>query len=213
MNGMRFSIVQHMRMMENNDCFSIDLDQMISYAKSLPSWDDARHIANYLNWQFRNKGTPEVFDSIDSIARHFKDHSEQAIADRIRRKLENQFHKQLGLPEIELTDDQVAKCIIELMPYMGFDNQWLAIYRILVDFCGYPKEIQAFCDKMDECLDGLRVDRPCRYQNIQKYLDGIFEKPYRQWLSYPHQEETAFARQKRAADKFLEIIRRKAEMV
>ena len=193
--------------MKGNSPISIDLEEMISYAKSLPTWEDARPIANYLNWQFRNSGTPEVFACIDSICRHFKEHNEEALFERLSRQLEVKFRKELGLSELTLTDEQVAECVVELMKYLGYDNQWLAIYRILVDFCGFPKEIQSFCDRMDECLSGRRIDRPCKYQNIQKNLNGIFKKSYRQWCVYPRQEETSFVRQKRIADKLLEIMR------
>lgn len=199
-------------MTEHSD-IQINLDQMIRYAISRPSYKDAKPIEDYLNWQFRDCGTPEIFAKIDNIARHFKEHSEESMVARITRQLEARFKRELGLPEIQLTDGQVAECIVELMPSLGFDNQWLAIYRILVDFCNFPKEIQAFCDKIDECLAGQCISRPCRYQNIQKYLDGIFKEHYRKWHNYPHQEETAFVRQKQTAGKLLEIIRIKAETI
>lgn len=197
-------------MRESSD-ISIDLEEMIGYAKSLPSWEDARPIANYLNWQFRNSGTPEVFARIDSIARYFKDQSEQAVAERIRRQLEKRFQKMLGLPEINLSSEQAVAALMEVMPLISFDNQWVALYRILVDYCNFPSEIQAFCDHVDDCLAGRKLSRPCRYQNIQKYLTGILAKPYKQWLTYEGPQDTGFKRQKRVAEKFLAIVRRIAE--
>ena len=197
-------------MRESSD-ISIDLEEMIGYAKSLPSWEDARPIANYLNWQFRNNGTPEVFARIDSIARHFKDQSEQAVAERIRRQLEMRFQKLLGLPEINLSNEQVIAALIEVMPLISFDNQWVALYRILVDFCNFPSEIQAFCDHIDDCLSGRKLSRPCKYQNIQKYLTGILAKSYKQWLTYEGHQDTGFKRQKRVDEKFLAILRHIAE--
>lgn len=197
-------------MRESSD-ISIDLEEMIGYAKSLPSWEDARPIANYLNWQFRNSGTPEVFARIDSIARYFKDQSEQAVAERIRRQLEKRFQKMLGLPEINLSSEQAVAALMEVMPLISFDNQWVALYRILVDYCNFPSEIQAFCDHVDNCLAGRKLSRPCRYQNIQKYLTGILAKPYKQWLTYEGPQDTGFKRQKRVAEKFLAIVRRIAE--
>ncbi|MBQ8988288.1 MAG: hypothetical protein IJ067_01180 [Prevotella sp.] len=197
--------------MRENRPFSIDLEEMIGYAKSLPTWEDARPIANYLNWQFRNSGTPEVFARIDSISRHFKEQGEEAIAERVRRQLEMRFQKMLGLPEINLSDEQAVTALMEVMPLISFDNQWVAIYRILVDYCKFPSEIQAFCHHIDNCLAGRRLSRPCRYQNIQKYLTGILAKPYKQWLAYEGHQDTGFNRQKRVADKFLAIVRRIAE--
>ena len=197
-------------MRESSD-ISIDLEEMIVYAKSLPTWEDARPIANYLNWQFRNNGNPEVFARIDSIARHFKDQTEQAVAERIRRQLEMRFQKMLGLPEINLSTEQAVAALMEAMPLLTFDNQWVALYRILVDFCNFPSEIQAFCDHIDDCLAGRKLSRPCRYQNIQKYLTGILAKPYKQWLTYEGRQDTGFKRQKRVAEKFLAIVRRIAE--
>ena len=197
--------------MKENSLVSIDLEEMISYAKSLPTWEDARPIANYLNWQFRNNGTPEVYALIDSIARHFKDQGEKAIAERVRRQLEMRFQKMLGLPEINLTNDQVVQALMEIVSLMVFDNQWVALYRILVDFCNFPSEIQAFCDKIEESLIGRKLLRPCKYQNIQKNLTGILAKPYKEWLTYKGSKDTAFNRQKRIADQFLIIVRRIAE--
>lgn len=197
--------------MRDSSDISIDLEEMIGYAKSLPSWEDARPIANYLNWQFRNSGTPEVFARIDSISRHFKDQNEQAIAERIRRQLEMRFQKMLGLPDINLSNEQAVAALMEIMPLISFDNQWVALYRILVDFCNFPSEIQAFCDHIDECLAGRKLSRPCRYQNIQKYLTGILAKPYKQWLTYEGHKDTGFKRQKRVAEKFLAVVRRIAE--
>ena len=197
--------------MKENSLVSIDLEEMISYAKSLPSWEDARPIANYLNWQFRNSGTPEVFARIDSIARYFKNQSEQAIAERISRQLEMRFQKMLGLPEINLTDEQVIAALMEIMSLITFDNQWVALYRILVDFCDFPSEIQSFCDRINDCLAGRKLSHPCRYQNIQKNLIGILAKPYKQWITYEGKKDIGFKRQKRVADQFLVIIRRFAE--
>ena len=197
--------------MRESSGISIDLEEMIVYAKSLPTWEDARPIANYLNWQFRNNGNPEVFARIDSIARHFKDQTEQAVAERIRRQLEMRFQKMLGLPEINLSTEQAVAALMEAMPLLTFDNHWVALYRILVDFGHFPSEIQAFCDHIDDCLAGRKLSRPCRYQNIQKYLTGILAKPYKQWLTYEGRQDTGFKRQKRVAEKFLAIVRRIAE--
>lgn len=197
--------------MRENSSVSIDLEEMISYAKSLPTWEDARPIANYLNWQFRMNGTPEVFARIDSIAQHFRNQTEQAVAERIRRQLEKQFQRVLGLPEIALSDEQAVAALMEIMPIISFDNQWVALYRILVDFCSFPSEIQAFCDHIEHCLAGRRLAHTCRYQNIQKYLTGILAKPYKQWLTYEGHLDTGFKRQKRVAEKFLAVVRHIAE--
>lgn len=197
--------------MKENSLVCIELNEMIDYAKSLPTWEDARPIANYLNWQFRNNGTPEVFARIDSIARHFKNQSEQAITERISRQLEMRFQKMLGLPEINLTNEQVVAALMEIMPLISFDNQWVALYRILVDYCDYPSEIQSFCDQIEDSLAGRKLSRPCKYQNIQKFLTGILAKPYKQWLSYEGNQDIGFKRQKRVADQFQVIIRRIAD--
>ena len=109
------------------------------------------------------------------------------MTERIRRQIEMRFQKLLGLPEINLSNEDVVTALMEVMPLMSFDNQWVALYRILVDYCDYPSEIQAFCDQTDSCLAGRKLSHPCRYQNIQKYLTGILAKPYKQWLSYDEQ--------------------------
>ena len=197
--------------MKENSSVNIDLEEMISYAKSLPTWEEARPIANYLNWQFRSNGTPVVFARIDSISRYFKEQNEQAMTERIRRQIEMRFQKMLGLPEMNLSNEDVVSALMEVMPLMSFDNQWVALYRILVDYCDYPSEIQAFCDQIDNSLAGRKLARPCRYQNIQKFLTGILAKPYKQWLSYDASNDTGFKRQKRVADQFLAIVRRIAE--
>lgn len=96
---------------------------------------------------------------------------------------------------IETEDERHARCIRTLFgmrgakgrPLITFSSQWTAIYRILVDYHGYPTEYVGFHRRMQR----LGVDTltpPCTYEAL-KDIDGLFARPFEQWKpqSYPGQ--------------------------
>ena len=42
------------------------------------------------------------------------------------------------------SDDEVAKAVIVVVGLFGVCTQWTAVYRVLVDFCGWESDIAKF---------------------------------------------------------------------
>ena len=79
-----------------------------------------------------------------------------------------------------LSDTVVRDAIISVMPYFSVRSQWVAIYRILVDYLDYPSEIAAFFKRINHLMRGTHTTFAPDYQSIQKPLaaSGILQKPY-----------------------------------
>ena len=70
-----------------------------------------------------------------------------------------------------------------VMPFFSVRSQWVAVYRILVDYYGFPEEVAAFCNRISKLIRGTEVYFTIDYQSVQKPLaaNGILQKPYSQW--------------------------------
>ena len=40
-----------------------------------------------------------------------------------------------------LSDDEIREAILSVMPFFSVRSQWVAVYRILVDYYGFPEEV------------------------------------------------------------------------
>ena len=40
-----------------------------------------------------------------------------------------------------LSDEEIKEAILSVMPFFSARSQWVAIYRILVDYYGFPEEV------------------------------------------------------------------------
>ena len=109
-----------------------------------------------------------------------------------------------------LSDDEIKAAILELMPFFSVKTQWVAVYRILVDFCGFPAEVAAFCKRINKLIRGTKLCFPIDYQSIQKPLatKSILQKSYRHWKVYCAKKgDRFFARQMMAAERLLKALR------
>ena len=193
---------------ESESLSLIQMESLIRYAKSRPSYEYAKPIEDFLYWQFREKGTPEIFAQIDSIPQHFKQLNAELEADRIAKIVMQRMNPQLYLRKIKVTDEQIANAIVEVMILFAVGTQWVGIYRILVDFCDFPMEITAFCERISQLCLPDDISFKCTYQSIQKPLGGIFAKPYYDWENYhPAADRTIFERQKKVADKLYKLLK------
>ena len=108
-----------------------------------------------------------------------------------------------------LSEDEIKAAILKVMPYFSVSSQWVAVYRVLVDFCGYPEELSAFCKKIARMMFGSQLRFAIDYQSLQKPLaaNGILQKSYNQWQEYvPQKGDRFFARQKMIAEKLLKAL-------
>ena len=111
------------------------------------------------------------------------------------------FDSDIPLP---LTDAEITEAIKKLTTTFATNTQWVAIYRILVDYYDYPAQYSEFCENIL-----TRHKLKCNYQSIQKGIGyGILTKKHKEWLKYkPKPKEIAFPRQLRTANLFLELLK------
>ena len=109
-----------------------------------------------------------------------------------------------------LPSDEGFKIAIRcVLPSFTVGTQWVAVYRILVDYYCFPKPYDVFCTKIGKLMKGVKLPFPCNYQSIQKPLAqyAILQKPYSEWKKYSTKvDERFFSRQKRIADKLFEVL-------
>ena len=103
-----------------------------------------------------------------------------------------------------LSDDEIKEAILSVMPFFSVKSQWVAIYRILVDYYGFPEEVAAFCSRISKMMRGTEVYFTIDYQSVQKPLaaNRILQKPYIQWKVFCAKKgDRVFSRQKMIASR------------
>ena len=111
----------------------------------------------------------------------------------------------------KLSDDEFRAAIKLVLGYFAVSTQWVAVYRVLVDFYGFPSEMSSFCSRIAQLMKGVKMEFPCDYQSIQKPLaaSAILQKHYSLWQEYrTKKDDRAFPRQKLIADKLLEVLKK-----
>lgn len=111
-------------------------------------------------------------------------------------------------PHRVVSDAEIASAIKALLHEFTTITQWVAIYRILVDYHGFPQPFSLFCRRIYTMMPGFKSRFACDYQAIQKGIgNGILKKPYDEWLTYqPKKNDKVFPRQKRTAERFLQLL-------
>ena len=79
------------------------------------------------------------------------------------------------------SEEEIARGIEALMPLFTVKSQWVAIYRVLVDFYGWPGELTAFCQRAEQLPFShiLVTIKPCRKRRMA-FLPSIISigKPF-----------------------------------
>ena len=107
------------------------------------------------------------------------------------------------------SDDEVAKAVIEVAGLFGVSTQWTAVYRVLVDFCGWESDIAKFSQRMNTLLKDVRLTHRCTYQSIQKPLSSrsILRKNYQDGKRYKDPKgDRVFQRQMFIAENLLKLL-------
>ena len=88
--------------------------------------------------------------------------------------------------KVQKSDDEVATAVIEVVGGFGVCTQWTAVYRVLVDFCGWDGDIAKFSKRMNRLLKDVHMGYKCTYQSIQKPLaqNSILRKNFQEWKQY-----------------------------
>ena len=111
--------------------------------------------------------------------------------------------------KVQKSDDEVAKAVIEVVGSFGVCTQWTAVYRVLVDFCGWDSDIAKFSKRMNTLLKDVRMSHRCTYQSIQKPLaqNSILRKNFQDWKKYRVPDgDRVFTRQMIIAEKLLKRL-------
>ena len=118
-------------------------------------------------------------------------------------------HQTYSCQKVQKSDDEVAKAVIVAASLFGVGSQWTAVYRGLVDYCGWESDIAAFCHRMDTLLNNVALQYPCNYQAIQKTLsaNSILRKDFKEWKNYKVPKgDRVFPRQLFIAEELLKLL-------
>lgn len=87
---------------------------------------------------------------------------------------------------VSKSNEEVAAAVAEVTRLFGVGAQWTAVYRVLVDFCGWDSDVAAFCRRMNLIIKGVVLEYGCNYQAIQKPLaaNSILRKDFKAWKKY-----------------------------
>jgi len=120
---------------------------------------------------------------------------------RARVEFDSSPHRMVG-------DAEIVSAIKTLLPEFATITQWVAIYRILVDYHGFPQPFSDFCRRIYTMMPDCKSRFACDYQAIQKGIgNGILKKHYDVWKTYqPKKNDKVFPRQKRTAERFLQLL-------
>ncbi len=111
--------------------------------------------------------------------------------------------------KVQKSDDEIAEAVIKVVNVFGVGTQWTAVYRVLVDFCGWESDIARFAQRMNKLLHGVRLAYPCNYQSIQKPLtaNNILRKNYGEWEGYKiPASDRVFSRQLFVAKRLMKLL-------
>ncbi len=186
-----------------------ELLELVKYAKMQPSLADVQVIIDFLNIRFRGVANPEAFELIDSIAYHFKEEVRQQMEERMRQYADRVIRSRLNLPEMGLADDeQIAAAIMETVPAMsGGHRDWAGIYRVLVDFCGWPQNYKAFEKRVKRLgLKGMPRDKAFHYQGLAQGISVFWPKTYKEWMTCVDRDST-FEHRREVATVFLQHLK------
>jgi hypothetical protein len=110
---------------------------------------------------------------------------------------------------VSKSNEEIARAVLEAVRLFGVGAQWTAVYRVLVDYCGWDSDVAAFCRRMNLIINGAKLDYACNYQAIQKPLaaNAILRKEFAHSRRYHAPTgDTVFPRQMFIAEKLLKLL-------
>ena len=106
------------------------------------------------------------------------------------------------------SDDEIAQAIEQLLKEFAVKAQWVAVYRVLVDYYGFPSAFKEFCKRIQKMMPHYKGSFACDYQTIQKGVCDILAKPYEKWKEHtPQNDERSFIRQRCTAERFMLLLK------
>lgn len=107
------------------------------------------------------------------------------------------------------SDEEIAEAVERMLREFAVKAQWVAIYRVLVDFYGFPSGYRDFSKRIGRMMPRYGGRLACDEQTIQKGIMAhpVLTKHYEKWLAYePKDGERSVARQKHTAMRFLRLL-------
>ena len=127
----------------------------------------------------------------------------------VRQGRASMVDEKVGKQVCRKSDDEIAQAIEQLLKEFAVKAQWVAVYRVLVDYHGFPSGYKDFQRRIEKIMPLYKGSYPCDEQAIQKGMmsSGILAKPYEKWKDYqPKKHERAFIQQKHTAEHFLKLL-------
>lgn len=108
---------------------------------------------------------------------------------------------------VHKSDEEIAKAVCTVEALFAVSTQWTAVYRVLVDCCGWDDCIKSFVKRMNAMLKGKKLGYPCTYTSIQRCKHGILDKKIDEWKKHAiPTNDHFFKRQLQIAEKLLELL-------
>lgn len=107
------------------------------------------------------------------------------------------------------SDAEIFQAVTQVVKMFGVSTQWVAVYRVLVDFCGWESDISKFNQRMNRLLKNVRLGNKCTYQSIQKPLANnfILRRSFKEWKEYKVPAgDRVFSRQMHIARELLKLL-------
>ena len=193
-----------------------DLRWWAKYAKSMPSYQEAQYIETALLYRLFGDDSSDKKELLESIRSYYFEKYDETIIHQVTKRISTQIESQYKLPKLSLDDDKIAKAVSQIQNELKDRTDYYSLFRILVDFCGWPRKQTDFCKKftrlpIQEALlfpivfDEKHPSRSPFYQSIQKGKGKDWPENYHDWLTYT--EDSTFDHRRNVATKFLEILK------
>ena len=192
----------------------------VDYAKTMPSYSEAQYFENALRYRLIDEN-PKRRELLDNIRHYYFEETCEKSLKKIEERIDSKYEKKLGLPKIDLDDDQIADAVIQVQSEFKSGKDYQGIHRILVDFCGWPNQLTDFCERFAKLdfKDSLKftcdysaksASKSTFYQNIQ---EGVSNWPnnYTNWRKSDITDKT-FIQRREIATKFYEILKEKEKV-
>jgi len=165
---------------------------------TFPSYEDARPMVEFLY----TLKSPEAYDVIDRIKKHFRNERENAWKREMQEMVDRRINNLIGGSELNVDDEQITEAIIHIEPIMDSHRDWGAIYRILVDYCGWPSKYKDFEKRINLLHLNMNENVSFTYQGLQTGLLSEWPKTFKEWLIRSNDDDTVFVHRKKIATVF-----------
>jgi len=193
--------------LDNSATHTVDIAKIVAHAKSLPTYDDARPIVECLYAICRGMYNPEIHDMIESIKVHFQNEIENKWKSEIQKIVDRRINNLIGGSELNVDDEQITKAINHIESIMDSHRDWGAIYRILVDYCGWPSKYKDFEKRINLLHLNLNDNVSFTYQGLQMGISPNWPKTFKEWLIIRNDDDTVFEHRKKIATAFQNYLK------